>query len=145
MKRIVFVLFTALVFITSSCELETVGNGKLDGMWHLVSVDTLLTDGRTDMSGERIYWSVQQRLLLAEDKSGQYANVLFRFKHSDGKLRLFDPYFYDRENGDKPITDVFMLTFFGINSLDETFTIESLDGSRMVLCSPELRLSFRKM
>ena len=56
--------------LVCSCEIEMSGNGRLDGMWHLVSVDTLSTSGVRDMSEERIYWSFQNRLLELDDKSG---------------------------------------------------------------------------
>lgn len=131
--------------LVSSCEIEMSGNGKLDGMWHLVSVDTLSTSGVRDMSEERIYWSFQNRLLELDDKSGVNHSVLYRFELSDGILNLRDPYIYDRENGDKPLTNIIMLVPFGINELEENFTVEGLGHGKMVLRSEYLRLKFRKM
>ena len=49
------------------------------------------------------------------------------------------------ENGDYQLDDVSLLSPFGMNSLDETFTIESIDGGKMVLRTEELRLYFRKL
>ena len=131
--------------LVCSCEIEMSGNGKLDGMWHLVSVDTLSTSGVRDMSEERIYWSFQNRLLELDDKSGVNHSVLYRFELSDGILNLRDPYIYDRENGDKPLTNIIMLVPFGINELEENFTVEGLGHGKMVLRSEYLRLKFRKM
>lgn len=136
-------LFTGLFLC--SCELETSGNGKLDGMWHLVSVDTLETSGVRDMSGDRIFWSFQNRLLELDDKTGANNSILFRFEMSDGVLKLHDPYIYDRENGDMPLTNIIMLSPFGVNELNEDFTVEGLDGGKMILCSNNLRLKFKKM
>ena len=127
-----------------SCQLETSGNGDLDGMWHLVRVDTLATSGSADMGSEKIYWSFQMRLLQLDDKAQRYHSILFRFDHSGGMLRLYNPYVYDRENGDYILTDVEMLLPFGINSLDEVFTVESLKNGKMILRGDELRLSFVK-
>ncbi len=131
--------------LVCSCEIEMSSNGKLDGMWHLVSVDTLSTSGVRDMSEERIYWSFQNRLLELDDKSGVNHSVLYRFELSDGILNLRDPYIYDRENGDKPLTNIIMLVPFGINELEENFTVEGLGHGKMVLRSEYLRLKFRKM
>ena len=52
-----------------SCELETSNNGDLDGMWHLVRVDTLSTSGVKYMEDDKIYWLFQFKLLQLEDKS----------------------------------------------------------------------------
>ena len=114
-------------------------------MWHLVSVDTLATSGVRDMTSDRIYWSFQNKLLELDDKTGANNSVLYRFEFSDGTLKLYDPYIYDRENGDKPLTNIIMLSPFGVNELEEDFTVESFSGSKMILRSDELRLKFRKM
>lgn len=146
MRRYFNILFfVAAVVGLCSCELETSGNGKLDGMWKLVSVDTLSTSGVRAMSGERIFWSFQHKLLQLDDKSGNRQSVLFRFEHNGGSLRLYDPYLYDRTNGDAPVTDAGELAPFGVSALEENYTVESISGSKMVLRSEALRLSFRKM
>lgn len=127
-----------------SCELETSGNGNLDGMWRLVSVDTLATDGSKDMDGTKLYWSFQNNLLQFDDKNMEYNSILFRFEHKDGTLRLYNPYIYDRDNGDKPVDDVGLLAPFGVNMFEENCEIELLNGSRMTLKTSVLRLCFKK-
>lgn len=127
-----------------SCELETSGNGNLDGMWRLVSVDTLATGGSKDMDGTKLYWSFQNNLLQFDDKNMEYNSILFRFEHKDGTLRLYNPYIYDRDNGDKPVDDVGLLAPFGVNMLEENCEIELLNGSRMTLKTSVLRLCFKK-
>lgn len=138
------VILFACVFMCS-CELETSGNGKLDGMWHLISVDTLKTSGVNNISHDMIYWSFQNKLLELDDKTGANNSVLFRFKMSDGVLKLYSPYIYDRENGDRPLTNIIMLSPFGVNKLNEDFIVEGLDGGKMILRSDRLRLKFKKM
>lgn len=135
----------AAAVLMCSCELDTSGNGDLDGMWHLTSIDTLSTSGVKRMNEDKIYWSFQYRLLQLEDKSGAAVRALLRFEHKNGTLRLYDPYIYDREDGDKPLTDSVMLAPYGINALEETFTVEGLSGNKMVLRTDKLRLSFRKL
>ena len=129
----------------ASCELETSGNGDLDGMWRLAQVDTLATSGVDRMEGEKKYWMFQYKLLQLEDKAGTIGSVLLRFEHKGGTLRVYEPYIYDRENGDRPLDDPAMTAPYGVNALDETFTIEALDGGKMVLSNDKLRLSFRKL
>lgn len=140
-----FMIFAVVTAAFCSCELETSGNGDLDGMWRLAAVDTLETSGSKDMSGTKLYWSFQSRLLQLDDKGGKEPSVLLRFEHKDGTLRLYDPYLYDREDGDKPLDDVGRLAPFGVNALEENCAVESLGGSKMTLRTEKLRLSFRKL
>lgn len=146
MKRYINFIFAAILSaVVCSCELETSDNGDLDGMWHYVATDTLTNGATEDVSAKRIYWSFQNKLLQLEDKSGTNGRFLLRFDKSGNALRLYSPYVYDRENGDKALDDPTPLTPFGINALEETFTIERLDGSRMTLSTDSLRLHFKKM
>ena len=128
-----------------SCEIETSGNGDLDGFWHLVRVDTLSTGGMCDMSGRRVFWSVQVGILNATDYDRYHKGYLFHFDKTDSSLQIFDPYKDNRTEGDIKIEDPSELYHLGINAIDETFIIEQLEGSRMTLVTDVLRLSFRKM
>jgi len=147
MKRyyniIIAFIFTTFVF---SCEIETSGNGKLDGMWHLLTIDTLSSSVTEDMSSKRIYWSFQHNLVQFDDKANGNRSILLRFDNStDSILRLYDSYIYDRENGDKPVEDINILIPFGMNAFDETYTIEHLTGNTLILSTDKLRLNFKKM
>lgn len=149
MKRLIYIFMTAVVIALTavSCDIETSGNGKLDGMWHLRSVDTLATAGTYDMTGERIYWSFQHDLMVADDKTGANLSLLFRFKHAEGRLLLSTPYIYNREEGDEPMTEEHlpMLYPYGIHSIDEAYDVIKLSDSKMILQSETLRLSFKKI
>jgi len=136
----------SLIMLTSfvGCEIETSGNGALDGRWHLVSVDTLSTSGTRDMSEDLVFWAFQVKLLQLEDHTYGASTLLMRFSRGEGQLTLNEPYFSDRENGDSPVTDPASLSIYGINELEETFTVEKLTGSRMILNNGTLRLSFKK-
>lgn len=114
-------------------------------MWHLTKVDTLATSTTADMGNKRIYWSFQARLLELDDKSGAHQSILMRFEHNGATLRLYDPYIYDREDGDKALEDITLLNPYGIVAPDETYTIESLNGSKMVLLSGTYRMYFTKL
>lgn len=133
------ILAVTLIAVTS-CELETSGNGKLDGFWHLEQIDTIATGGITDLSESNVFWAFQHKLL---ELSGN-TTCLCRFSHADKSLVINNPYRFDRENGDEPLTDTELLTPYGINALEEHFTIETLTSSKMVLSTDRLRLSFTK-
>ena len=136
---------TVVAFMFGSCEIETLDNGDLDGMWHLTKVDTPPPPPPADMGSKRIYWSFQARLLELDDKSGAHQSILMRFEHNGATLRLYDPYIYDREDGDKALEDITLLNPYGIVAPDETYTIESLNGSKMVLLSGTYRMYFTKL
>ncbi len=136
---------TFVAVMMASCELNTSDNGDLDGMWRLAQVDTLATSGVNRMEGEKKYWMFQYKLLQLEDKAGTMGSVLMRFEQNNGTLRVYAPYWYDREDGDRPLDDPSQMAPYGVNALEETFTIEALDGGRMVLSNGTLRLSFRKL
>ncbi len=143
LRTFFFALITSIIIGLNSCT-ETSGNGDLDGMWHLISIDTLSTSSSRDFSHDYIYWSFSFRLLEVDDKTNSHQSVLLRFEHIDQNLRLYEPYLYNRETGDEPIEDISYLLPFGIEALDITYNIEILTSSRMIISSPNLRLSFRK-
>lgn len=146
MKAVKSIMVMALVVAAMmSCEIEMSGNGDLDGYWHLVRVDTLTTGGVCDMSGKRVFWSVQSSLINATDYDRQYRGYFFHFDKSETTLRLFDPYADKRADGDIKVEDSSEISHLGINALDETFRIEQLSGSRMTIATEQLRLSFKKM
>lgn len=145
MKRILLMYFALLtIFGLVSCGdlLETSNNGKLDGNWQLVTIDTLETGGQLDMVEDRKFYAVQGTIFQAYDvdESIQY---IFRFTYVDNHLSLSDARINERTQGDPTVTDLALLQPFGINKVEESFTVE-LSGSRMILTSNQLRLTFRK-
>lgn len=147
-KRHILYKVTAAVWLTisfPSCEIETSNNGKLDGYWHLNSVDTLSTGGTLDLSEETRFWAIQTDLLNVVDRGGTAGNFMFRFEHKDGKLRLYDPHKNAKLEGDPAVESADSLNPFGVNALDETFNVETLSNSRMILSTDTLCLHFNKM
>lgn len=129
----------------ASCTLETSDNGDLDGFWHLTSVDTLSTGGVLDMSEELVFWSVQVHLLNTVDRKGGAGSYFFKFEHNENTLRLYNPCLDDRMNGDPEVDSPEPLQPFGVNAIDETFSVETLTGSTMILSTERLKLTFKKM
>lgn len=135
---------SAVSAIFASCHLETSGAGDYDGMWHLTRVDTIATGGVLDLSKEKIFWSFQFNLMEADDKSGAHQSILMRYVKDNGTLILGQPYAYDRDNGDQPLSENTLLKPFGINNTEEHFTVVKLKGGSMELQSDILKLSFKK-
>ncbi len=139
-----YIAITALALGTlTACEIESHDNGKIDGFWHLEHIDTLATGGTLDVSNEKLFWSVQVRLLEVSNKTTG-AKYIFSFRQANGSLYLSNPLVSDRIKGDPEVEDVKVLAPYGINSLDETFAVEALDGKKMILKSETLRLKLKK-
>lgn len=146
-QYLIFSLSAFLVFSFTSCELETSGNGDLDGFWHLVQVDTLQTGGVKDTSKDLFFWSFQVNLLQLSDRSYQIPIYMARFNHENGQLKVTQPCLYNRDEGNEMVTEenVKDISPYGLNALEETFRVEELSGSKMTLSNGTLRLYFKKM
>lgn len=138
--KLLFPLFTliASLLFTVSCTLESSGNGKLDGAWHLLRIN------EEPLESTQLYWNIQGKMLEFKDKQGAKGRFLLRFERTNGKLTLSDPHVWGRENGDAILQDTAKLAPFGVDNLDESFEIEKLDNSRMTLKSSTKKLDFRK-
>ena len=146
-QYLIFSISAFLIFSFTSCELETSGNGDLDGFWHLVQVDTLQTGGVKDTSKDLFFWSFQVNLLEFSDRSYQIPIFMARFNHDNGQLKVTQPCLYNRDEGNEMVTEenVKDISPYGLNALEETFRVEELSGSRMTLSNGTLRLYFKKM
>ena len=149
MTKIKIFLLTSLALLLSACTLETDnGAGDLEGMWHLVRIENLVTGASSsvkDLSSQKVFWSFQARLLELDDKSGGESSYLYRFQIENGQLILKDPYLYDRENGDRTLSvyDSHLETY-GIKSLTPILKIESVRKGKLILSDSNVRLYFDK-
>lgn len=143
MKKITF-LFAAFLLLTS-CEIEFSNNGKLDGFWQLIAVDTLATQHTSDLKTSGRTWAFEGRLLEMRDTKGGYSDLYFSFEHRGDSLFLDSPYLSDRDVDDIKITDVNIVRPYGVNGLKEGFEIESLSNNKLILRSKMLRLMLRKI
>ena len=145
----IYIAFEALLMCASgmltSCTLETSGNGKLDGYWHITAIDTIATGGTCDLSQKRLFWGVQAKLINLSDRDDLSYNFWMRFEHAETTLRLYEPYHNNRTDGDPALEDATKLEPFGIEGLEQSFKIEELKGKKMTLASENLRLHFEKM
>lgn len=146
MKRIKILSFVLplLALLFSSCTLETDNDaGRMEGMWHLVKIESMTSVASEDLSEQVVFWSFQAKLLQMEDKTGQH--YIYRFRIDNDQLTLTAPYQFDRENGDRQLTAYEpTLGLYGIKSITPVFRIEKIDRRNMILNDGAVRLYFDK-
>ena len=143
------VAFVAIsMFAFSSCELESSDNGKLDGFWHLESIDSLENGKTVDMSKLHVFWGIEYKLIAATQYDNNTERMFFRFEQTSDSLKITQAFInhgHQDNGGDIPLTEVTNdLRYYGINNLPEGFAKEALSGSKMILRSKTLRLQFKK-
>lgn len=137
--------------LMTGCEIETSNNGKLDGFWHLTSIDTIATSTSCDLSQKHRFWGVNFNLMRLQDFPEDEAGSFFlRFDKSGDSLRVYEPRTGSAgasagETLDTLLTSPLPLSPYGIRKLDTMYYIEKLNSSRMVLNDGMLRLMFTKM
>lgn len=136
------------MFAFSSCELESSDNGKLDGFWHLESIDSLENGKTVDMSKLHVFWGIEYKLIAATQYDNNTERMFFRFEQTSDSLKITQAFInhgHQDNGGDIPLTEVTNdLRYYGINNLPEGFAKEALSGSKMILRSKTLRLKFKK-
>ena len=144
-------LLLSVVALLASCglvDIEHSENGKLDGYWHLVQVDTLSTGGSLDLRQERFFWIVQGTVfqLFSPDLSDGFGQrYVSHFSYENEKISFQQFYYDQRAEGDPILEKVDLLQPFGINKLaGDSFDIEELTGGGMTLSGEELRLVFKR-
>lgn len=137
MRKLTYIIATALVAGATSCDIEHIDNGKLDGLWKLQAMDSLSNQVTVDMSRSNLSYAIQGNLL-------QLGRVYFRFDHQGDSLILHDPY-VNSFDVSETLTDISLVTPFGINNIPrEAFYVDELSRGKMVLRSEFLRLHFEK-
>ena len=137
MRKLTYIIATALVAGATSCDIEHIDNGKLDGLWKLQALDSLSNQVTVDMSRSNLSYAIQGNLL-------QLGRVYFRFDHQGDSLILHDPY-VNSFDVSETLTDISLVTPFGINNIPrEAFYVDELSRGKMVLRSEFLRLHFEK-
>lgn len=114
-------------------------NGELDGMWHLRTVESLSDSQVRDVKEERVYYSVQQRLITL--KRAGYTPYIGRFTHSADSLFLHDFVVFQREDS---IATAVALTPFYLDGIVSRYAVQELDNDKMILRSSVYELTFKK-
>ena len=139
MRKLAYIIATTLIAGLTSCDIEHIDNGHLDGLWRLRAIDSLSNQTTVDMHGSNIAYAVQGTLLRLQPPT-----VVYRFEHQGDSLILHDPYINTFDKSE-PLTDINKVRPFGINSIPrEAFHVDELSRSKMVLSSEYLQLHFEK-
>lgn len=151
MKRFntTYILFLALTFVficmLSSCTIEGSDNGELDGYWHLVETENITTNEKTDLSKEKIYYSIQGDIIMFTDLNYKSAPLVSTFKKNGSIIALSSLCLNDREKGDPKVEDISIAYVYGITEPLQKFTIEHNSSSSLTLSNGKLLLRFKKM
>ncbi len=145
-KTFLFTIITVIVAVFHACDnVEFSTDGNLYGYWHLVAVDTLGTQQTSDMSRQRIFWSVESRLVGMCDRDGVHPEIICEFERVGDTLVFHNPYYSNRNEGDILIDDVQALAPYGLSSMQPKLFIEKLSSGKLILLTPQLRLKFKKL
>lgn len=145
MKRL-YIYIIGVVLLMTGCDVETSDNGNLDGFWRMSSMTSVYSSTLpgVDMRQSGLTWSFQGRMLELRDVNDRQKDIVMSFQHEGETLRVYDPYFVERDSGDIRIEDVSYLIPYGINHTDDSFTVRELSSDRMVLSNILVTLEFRK-
>lgn len=132
--------YISLIAVTGmmSCG-DVPDNGNLDGMWHLRTVENLTDHTVEDVKADRIYYSVQERLVTLR-RTG-HTQCIGRFTHTGDSLFLYDFVIYQREGEAATLED---LIPFRLETTAPRYGVEKLNGKEMVLRSKATELTFKK-
>lgn len=145
-KTFLFTIITVIVAVFHACDnVEFSTDGNLYGYWHLVAVDTLGTQQTSDMSRQRIFWSVESRLVGMCDRNGVHPEIICEFERVGDTLVFHNPYYSNRNEGDILIDDVQVLAPYGLSSMRPKLFVEKLSSGKLILLTPQLRLKFKKL
>lgn len=122
-------------------------NGDLDGQWQMTSIKHLNHDAPSALKG-KVYWSFQLKLLsiyTPDDKHDQGSNYTFcRFQVKGDSLHITDSYVHSMNIDIKLDETATYLDVVGLHNNRESYAIQTLTDSRMVLRSDYHELEFRK-
>lgn len=144
MKKLLALCITILLMASCNDLIETDGSGKLGGNWQLIQVDTLATGGVRDMSSDRKFMAVEGSILQLSD-ADDGREYIFQYAFDASTLALSDARINNREANDPTVTDLSLLSPYGLSHIDQTFEIEKISGGQLVMRTDRLRLYFRKM
>ena len=137
-----FAMLLSLTLI--SCDLDTSSNGKLDGYWRVVSIDTVETGGTMHLDDRLIFWAVQNKLLQFYDRELKTRSYILRFEKINSKWRLYEPRYHKAQSEDIDVENPEAMKIYGMWNTDQTYEILSLGSDKMILESEGIRLNFKR-
>lgn len=135
MKKYIVLLMTAAmlaVTVLSGCRRAT-HNGKIDGLWKVVEIETFPDGGTSEVTNpENVFFGVQLELFQIDTPTPRFTGEM-----TFGKDRQLSVRFTDNTESDE-------LRQFGIYSNPVTFTIETLNSKHLVLSTPSSVITCRR-
>lgn len=134
------------IFAFVACD-KMPENGDLDGQWQMTSIKHLNHDAPSPLNG-KVYWNFQLKLLsiyTPDDLHDQGSNYTFcRFQVKGDSLHITDSYVHSMNIDIKLDETATYLDVVGLHNNRESYAIQTLTDSRMVLRSDYHELEFRK-
>ncbi len=147
MKRQIYKSLALLIIVLiSSCESYQI-HGYLDGFWQVSTIEKKETGDIIHCNGNT-YYSFQRELVLVsyaspEIPAGQMKeNYVAYFNHENDSIYMTDFRIYLDRNGKQ--AQLSELEKFGLYELYNSFAVEELNRSSLVLSSEKTRISLKK-
>ena len=147
MKRQIYKSLALLIIVLiSSCESYQI-HGDLDGFWQVSTIEKKETGDIIHCNGNT-YYSFQRELVLVsyaspEIPAGQMKeNYVAYFNHENDSIYMTDFRIYLDRNGKQ--AQLSELEKFGLYELYNSFAVEELNSSSLVLSSEKTRISLKK-
>ena len=147
MKRQIYKSLALLIIVLiSSCESYQI-HGDLDGFWQVSTIEKKETGDIIHCNGNT-YYSFQRELVLVsyaspEIPAGQMKeNYVAYFNHENDSIYMTDFRIYLDRNGKQ--AQLSELEKFGLYELYNSFAVEELNRSSLVLSSEKTRISLKK-
>ncbi len=135
------------IFAFVACD-KMPENGDLDGQWQMTSIKHLDHDAPSAALNGKVYWSFQLKLLsiyTPKDLHNQGTNYTFcRFQVKGDSLHITKSYVHSMNTDIEMEDGVTCLDVVGLYNNRESYAIQTLTDSRMVLRSDYHELEFRK-
>lgn len=146
MKHIIYSIICLLttVLVLVGCQKEPI-NPDIEGHWQLLEFTTQ-SDNQVHKC-ERIYYSIQLWVVEVAEKQGPLELTPFRGRYSydeaSNTITMTDMSTYDVPENSVP-AEVWQLEPYGLNSVNTTFNVISVDSHSMTLESDYAILKFKK-
>ena len=146
MKRFYIYIIIGIGLLFAGCDKDNQDNGNLEGFWQITQMYAVYSSSLpgTDMRQSGLTWSFQGKLLELRDVTDHQKDIVMSFEHKGGKLRVYNPYFVERDSDDIQITDASPLKSYGISQTDDTFEVVELSSDKMILSDQIFTITFRK-
>ena len=146
MKPLYLLLLSLALLLFAGCG-KMPENGDLDGQWQMTSIKHLNHDAPSALNG-KVYWSFQLKLLsiyTPDDLHNLGTNYTFcRFQVKGDSLHITKSYVHSMNTDIEMEDGVTYLDVVGLHNNRESYAIQTLTDSRMVLRSDYHELEFRK-